>query len=224
MKPKQGLQKLTKSDAELDKIFQLEQINTKDIEHLNKPEWERLMELSNQRIQKLSGAELDQFYTKIEPLLAESSKNQIWESNHIKITWAISNLIRDFGRMPTKTEISIKAELSRQTIHKHMSEHLKHPQYMEQMEQFRFMASSVLAKVYEFAVSGDTGAAKLYLNATGFLNNGQSPNNTLIKNQNNYIQINGMVLSQEVIKNLNPDQLASIESILKKVVPKSTPE
>jgi hypothetical protein len=33
-----------------------------------------------------------------------------------------------------------------------------------------------------------------------------------------------MVLSQEVIKKLNPDHLTAIESILKKVVPKSTPE
>jgi len=37
----------------------------------------------------------------------------------------------------------------------------------------------------------------------------------LIKNQNNYIQINGTVLSQETIKHLNPEQLNSIESILK---------
>ncbi|MEJ7737431.1 MAG: hypothetical protein WKF97_08395 [Chitinophagaceae bacterium] len=44
---------------------------------------------------------------------------------------------------------------------------------------------------------------------------GQSSSNTLIQNQNNYIQINGTVLSQENIEQLTPDQLNVIESILK---------
>jgi NADH-quinone oxidoreductase subunit B len=72
-----------------------------------------------------------------------------------------------------------------------------------------------LAKVFQFAVNGDTGAAKLYFNVMGVMNNGQSPNSTLIQNQNNFIQINGTVLSQETIKNLNPEQLNTIEGILK---------
>ena len=72
-----------------------------------------------------------------------------------------------------------------------------------------------MAKVFQFAVNGDTGAAKLYFNVMGVMNNGQSPNSTLIQNQNNFIQINGTVLSQETIKNLNPEQLNTIEGILK---------
>jgi hypothetical protein len=81
------------------------------------------------------------------------------------------------------------------------------------------MTLKVLAKVFQFAVNGDTGAAKLYFNVMGCLNNGQSTNGTLIQNQNNYIQINGTVLSQETIKNLNPEQLYTIESIWKTVLP-----
>ena len=46
-----------------------------------------------------------------------------------------------------------------------------------------------------------------------------TPNSTLIQNQNNYIQINGTVLSQEVVKNLNPEQLKAIEGIIKTVLP-----
>jgi hypothetical protein len=51
------------------------------------------------------------------------------------------------------------------------------------------------------------------------MNNGQHSNNTLIQNQNNYIQINGTVLSQETIKHLNPEQLNTIETILKTALP-----
>lgn len=93
--------------------------------------------------------------------------------------------------------------------------------YLGQIEQFRFMTLKVLAKVFQFAVNGDTGAAKLYLNVMGFMNNEQTPNNTLIKTQNNYIQINETVLSQETVKNLTHDQLITIESILKKALDKS---
>lgn len=51
------------------------------------------------------------------------------------------------------------------------------------------------------------------------MNNGKTSNNTLIQNQNNLIQIYGTVVSQETIKNLNPDQLNRIESILKTALP-----
>lgn len=61
--------------------------------------------------------------------------------------------------------------------------------------------------------AGDIGAAKLYFNVMGHLQ--PTPSNTLIQYQNNYIQINVTMLSQESIKSLNPEQLNSIECILK---------
>ena len=44
-----------------------------------------------------------------------------------------------------------------------------------------------------------------------------------MQNQNNYIQINGTVLSQEAIKQLNPEQLNTIETIMKTTLPQSEP-
>jgi len=64
-------------------------------------------------------------------------------------------------------------------------------------------------------------AAKLYFNIIGGINRGQIQNNTLIQNQNNYIQINGMIFSQEIIQQLNPEQLNAIETILKAALPES---
>ena len=168
---------------------------------------------------RIKGEERDNFYEKIEPITNYAFKNQLWEVNHNNITYAISSLMQEYGRMPSKAEIATKTELSRQTVHNHLKEYNNHPLYLQQIEQFRFMTSKVLAKVFQFAVNGDTGAAKLYFNLMGFMNNGQAPINTLIENQNNYIQINGTVLSQETIKNLNPDKLNTIESILKTALP-----
>ena len=80
------------------------------------------------------------------------------------------------------------------------------------------MTAKVLAKVCQFALLGNTGAAN-YISIIGCLNNGQTTNNTLIQNQNNFIQINNTILSQETIKNLSADQLQNIESIIKASLP-----
>lgn len=219
MKKEKGLQKFTETEAKINKVLSLEKITYIDLEKLNDLEKDRLNEIFTEKLNKLKGTERDKFYKKIESITPDSTKNQLWESNHNQITWAISNLMQEYGRMPTKTEIATKTELSRQTIYKHINEYTNHPQYLGQIEQFRFMTSKVLAKVFQFAVNGDIGAAKLYFNVMGFMNKEQAPNNTLIQNQNNYIQINGTVLNQETIKHLNPEQLNTIETILKTVLP-----
>lgn len=212
MKPKKSLQKLT--ETKINKVLSLAQITPKDLEQLSEAESDRLMEILTEKYSKLKGTERDEFYKKVEPITGETTKNQLWESNHTQITWAISTLMNENGRMPSKTEIATKTELSRQTVHKHLKEYTNHPQYLEQIEQFRFMTSKVLARVFQFAVNGDTAAAKLYFNVMGFMNKGQTPNNTLIQNQNNYIQINGIVFRQEEIGKLYPEQLKKIEEIL----------
>ncbi len=80
------------------------------------------------------------------------------------------------------------------------------------------MTACILARLYDFAFQGDVKAAKLFLDATGNLNHSSNP--MFIQNQNNYIQINGIVLSQESIKLLSPEQLTQIENIVKTVLPR----
>jgi len=219
MKPKKSLQKFTESEEKINRVLSLEQITPKDLEHLNEAESSSLMEILTEKFNALKGSERGKFFKKIEPIASDTTKNQLWESNHIQITWAISALMQEYGRMPTKIEIASKTELSRQTIHKHLKEYTNHPQYLGQIEQFRFMTSKVLAKVFQFALDGDIGAAKLYFNVVGFMQSAGTPNSTSIPNQNNYIQINGTVLSQDAIKQLNPEQLSAIETIFKTALP-----
>jgi len=214
MSAKKSLQKLTETEVKINNILSLKQITENDLEPLSEAEKDLLMGLITKRFNELKGSEQDSFYRKIEPITSEVTKNQLWERNHIEITCAISVLMQEYGRMPTVTEIGTKTELSRQTIHKHLKEYTNHPQFIEQMEQYKFMSSKVLAKVFKYAVNGDMRAAKLYLSAMGMYNE-PAPKNTLIQNQNNYIQINGTVLSQEAIQRLSDEQLNTIEAILK---------
>jgi len=167
------------------------------------------------------------FTVRSAPLRAKTQRTKFgkiiifWENNHIQIGWAISSLMLEQHCMPTVTEIAIKAELSRQTIHKHLKEYANHPRYLEQLQQFKFMIPKVLSRVFHYAVNGDVGAAKLYFNVMGMLNNGKPSNGFIQNQQNNFIQINSMTISQETIKHLNPSQLNTIESILKTVLPQS---
>lgn len=215
-KKSKGLQKLTINQTKINKVLALNQITPDELNELTDPEKDRLMEILTEQFNQLKGTERDRFYNKIETITSETTKNQLWESNHNQITWAISTLMKEYGRMPTKSEIAIKSELSRQTIHKHLKDYKSHPLFMGELEQFRFMTSKVLAKVFHFAVNGDIGAAKLYFNVMGYLNNG-SPKNSFIQSQNNFIQINQTIVSQETIKQLAPDQLLKIEQLLKEL-------
>lgn len=122
--------------------------------------------------------------------------------------------MNEYGSMPSKNQIAAKTELSRQTVHKHLKEYTSDPRFLEQIEQFRFMTSKVLAKVYQFAINGDMRAAKLYFEVVGNL----SANPTVVNTQNNYIQINEFKLTQESIKQLKPEQLQRVEDLLKQMV------
>lgn len=209
-----SLQKLTESEIKMNRILALDRVLFSDLKGLTKEEFKELSQILTEKLNDLKGQERDLFYDKIEPIIDDGVKNQLWENNHIQIGWAISSLIQEYGAMPNKTVIANKTNLSRQTIHKHLKEYKNHPEYIGKIEQFRFMMTKVLAIVFKLALSGDMGAAKLYFNVVGNLNE-QGPQSISIKNQNNFIQINEMVLTQDAIKHLNPDQLKQIEGVLR---------
>ncbi|MBI2721964.1 MAG: hypothetical protein HYX39_07300 [Bacteroidetes bacterium] len=229
MKPKnKSLQKFTDIQVKFNSLMALNKILPKDLEILNKDETRQFYSLLTEKAQALKGIESEKFWNKVDAVINQTTKNQLWEINHTNITCAIATLIQEYGRMPVATEIATTTNLSRQTVHKHLKEYSNHPLFLEQMAVTQFMTSKVLAKVFHFAVNGDMQAAKLYLNAMGVFNQtqsnkgltvvaefGSSQNNTLIQKQNNFIQINNTVLSEDIINQLNPDQLKQIEEIVK---------
>lgn len=222
MKANKGLQKFTETEKRIEALMSKTKVTQKDMKEILKdtdmPSFE--VYLSN-LLNTLKGNELDNFLNKVDDIINIDTRNQLWEANHYWITNSISKHIEEYGKMPTKNEIAKDTGLSRQTVHKHLRKFNEHPMYAEQIQQFKFTADRVLAKVIKMAVAGqgNVKAARLYFEVMGLLNNGQSSGNTLIKNQNNYIQINGTVLSQETIKQLNDDQLNTLEDILKTILP-----
>lgn len=213
-----GLQRFTNFEQKKKHLWSLKQITYKDLDILTTNERSEYLKEVNEKLTNAKGFERDFLLKQFEPVFDTETKNQCWEYNHSSITIAIATLMQEYGRMPSKVELAERTKLSRPTIDKHLKEYTNNPLYIQEVEQFKFMTSNVLAKVFHFAVNGDVRACKLYLEFMGNTN-GQPSNNTLIQNQNNYIQINGRVLSQETIKHLNPEQLNTIETILKTALP-----
>jgi hypothetical protein len=140
-------------------------------------------------------------------------KRERWYANEALINVFISNSLAKSRIMPSITDIGLGTGLSRVTIQKHLKERRSDEHHNEQTEMLKGMTHSVLAHLYRIGVEDRNVKA---LNS--FLNHfspARSSQPTQSNTQNNYIQINGMILSQENIKQLNPEQLQTIEGILK---------
>jgi biotin operon repressor len=209
--------KLTGSEKKIIALLELKKITLSDLDNFDTGERQYLAVVCTKMLQNLKGKERDDFLYKIESIMPASNKQQIWEYNHRAITDAISKLTELHGSMPTKNHIAEETGLSRQTISKHLKEYQTHPGYTEQMEQYKMMAPKLMAKVFQYAAKGDIRAARLYLETVGATHKQQS--NTVVKSQNNYIQINNTILSQENLKRLSAEQLNQIEHIVATVLP-----
>jgi len=212
MKTETAIKRFTALKVKVDNLFALQKITPEDIEGFTKPERDYIAANATEKLQQLKGQERDNFISKIELVVPVNTKNQMWEYNHFVISGAISKFMREYGIMPDQSTIAEETGLSRQTVAKHLKEYKTHPAYAAQLEQFKFMAPKIMAKVFKFAVNGDVKAARLYFEMVGAINK-QQPD-MVVNKQNNYIQINNTILSQENLSHLSAEQLNQIESII----------
>ncbi|MEC5173907.1 hypothetical protein [Chryseobacterium nepalense] len=224
-KDKKDLQKFTEIQNKISSVFALKKIMLKDLSAFTDEELKEFYNVLIEQLQTLKGDEKEVFCNKIQEILLPRTKNELWEYNHNVIIQGISSFISEYGRMPSKTQLSHRTQLSRQTIYKHLKDYKNSAYYAELQQQFNIMQSQVMATVLRHAVNGDMRAAKLYLESIGALRNSAQSNsgnninnNTLIQNQNNYIEIGGTILNQQLIQNLNPEQINMIEGILKTII------
>jgi hypothetical protein len=196
-------------------LLSLRKITQGDISDLSPLELDCLAKTATNKLRQLTGEERDDFLDKIELIVPETTKSNIWEANQLAITNAISSFMTEHGIMPTIGAIADEAGLSRQTVAKHLKEYKTRPEFIAEVEQLRFMAPKLVASLYKSAAKGDTRAARLYLETVGAVNR-QQPG-TLINQQNNYIQINNTILSQENLGKLSAEQLDQIERIVRGV-------
>jgi hypothetical protein len=194
-------------------LLSQQKITLHDVDNLTPPERGQLQQTINKTLAEVKGADRDIFLNKIDALLPPDTKNDVWEHNHTVISATISNFMQKHGIMPTKQAVAEETGFSRQTVAKHFKEYNAHPEFMAQAEQFKFMSHNVLANVFKYASNGDMRAARLYFEMVGALN--KQPAGTVVNAQNNYIQINNTILSQENLKQLTAEQLNQIENIVK---------
>lgn len=207
---KKSLQKLSESRRKVDELLEKKRITKEDMKSLNDNEKELLQEVTNEKLGELKFDQLDELIDKIYDIINTDSRNSLWENNHAQIIREISNFIDNIGRMPTMFELSAKTGLSRQTLGKHLKEYRNHPQYIEHLEQFRFMSQKVLSKMFQLAMNGNVGAGRLYLEMVG---GGEYGPNWDIRTKN-FIQIRNMILTQEFITTLDPSDQNKIEEVL----------
>lgn len=207
-----SLQKVTELQKKIEALFKLEKISREDLDGLNKEEWSYFSRTTTEKINNTEGEELDSLLEKVDPILSQHTKNELWENNHRKIIQAISTFIDEYGRMPLNMELVKPVGLSRQTIHKHLKEYKENCLYSDYIGQFEFMTPKLVAKMYQFAIRGDVKAGRLYFEMIGALGKGK------VKNQTNYIQINNIQISEEKLKTLTEDQLKKVEDVLVEVL------
>ena len=202
---------LQQSNKKIDSLLAQQKITLEDIEDLTQTERRRLGYKATKILANLKDEERDRFLEKIEQIMPGNGQNDIWEYNHAVISAAISNYMGQYGVMPDKSTVAQQTGLSRQTVAKHLIEYKQHPEFIAETEQFKFMSNQILANVFKYANNGDVRAARLYFEMVGTLN---KPSAGTVLSQNNYIQINNTILSQENLKQLSAEQLTLIENIV----------
>ncbi|QKJ30236.1 hypothetical protein HQ865_10825 [Mucilaginibacter mali] len=208
-----ALTDLAVADNKIRRLLAQKKITVKDVENLTKLEHQYLGELATHTLNRLTGKERDDYLDKIDLIMNADTKNSLWEHNHTVITAAIANLMRQYGTMPTKSNIAEATGLTRQTIARHIKQYQAHPGFAEEMDRFKLLSQDVLAKVFKYASNGDMRAARLYFEMVGAIS--KRPAGAVVNQQHNYIQINNTILSQENLDRLSAEQLAQIEQIVR---------
>lgn len=204
--------KIPGHDPEFDALLKLKKIKLHHLKKLSSAKQLAFRKLLTNMLAATRGEERDAFLLKIGALV---EPDKIWEYNHTRIAGAITVYIRQFSTMPTRVFLAERTGLSHETINKHLRDFDKAPAFKAMQDMQLLMADKILMKLLQAALAGDVRAAKLYLNT---VNRRYKPANreVVISNQNNYVQVNGLVLNDEILSQLKPAQVKQIEAVVKK--------
>ena len=188
------------------KVWTLEKIKAKGEEFI-----ELIRQVFQIAIENLVLEDKDKFIEKTDTLLSPDLKRAIWDRNHNTILSAISNLTAERNRFPTRTELSFDTKLTRVTINRHLKEYFESAEHKEKQEEFILMRERVLATAFKYASShGDMRAAKVFLDATA----NQQPAMKIENQQNNFVQINNVTITEDQINKLPEDKRKQMKEIL----------
>jgi hypothetical protein len=218
IKVKKGLQKFTKSelaqklpeDVEnlLAAIIGSEKLSVEDIWELTEDQKKKIQAVLTAGFLTLKDEDREQFFDNTEPILSTKSRNEIWERNHYCILNVISWQTIQQRQIPSVKDIADETGLSRVTVIKHLKQYYESETFKEKENAFKFLREKLLTKIYSYAYDGNMRAAKIFMDATG-----DRPSLMVHNQENNYIQVNGIMITEEHVKSLPVDKLEKIREI-----------
>jgi hypothetical protein len=144
----------------------------------------------------------------------EDERDRVWEKNHKKITECIRDALRVKKGMPSISYIVQGTGLNRKTVRKHVQEFSTTHAFKEHSGKYKLMVGEIMDTLCSLALSNNIKAARLYMELMGMLKTSQVVNHNFINKQTNYVQVNGIEITEEIIKALSPEELKQIEHIL----------
>ena len=175
-------------------LMQLEKITKPDLEVLTPDEKELFSVFLTERLNGKKGTDLDIHIAKVEAIVTDDTNEDIHHSNRSKINNAIASSFKKNGRMPGNAEIARVAGLSRNTVQKHMKQFDSTDDFIALVKEYQYAKTNIVQSVIKAAVNGDMRAAKLYLGTVDKLPT-QLNNTTIINQQNNFIQMDGVTVN-----------------------------
>jgi DNA-binding transcriptional ArsR family regulator len=143
----------------------------------------------------------------------EETRKRTWEHNHFVILQHTGVLMMENGRMPNHTELAERSGLTRQTIARHLREYSSEPLYEAELEQLRSLAPEIMNRVaIRAAVNKDLKAAKLFYKV---LTEICPPSASNLGKKNDYLVLNEIIITKELMKTLSEEQEQKIYEVLK---------
>lgn len=152
----------------------------------------------------------DRFINRIENVLTEPTKDNIWEAEHVTIENTIHRLTHENNRFPTRSEMSQHSGLSQSTVEKHIVEYFESSYYKKRKHDFIILRERLLSRCYKYAMNGDFKAARLFLEASA----NKKVDTVVNSHQSNFLQINNVIITQEQINKLPEDKRGQMREIL----------
>lgn len=136
-------------------------------------------------------------------------RRQDWEINHFRIKVFIRNHLLEKRGMPSVTTISSDLNISRVTVYEHLNEGISGEFYAEKMKEMEYMTLDILQLLYLKLIEGNVMAGKIWLDYMSRMQ--QSTSN--IREQNNYLQVNNMIVDHSTMAQLPEDDRRRIGDI-----------
>jgi len=207
-----------KEEETIQGLLQGQKINREAFfEVMNASEREEIMKAVEAGLNTLGMQDRDRLIEQTSHLYHSDTLENVYDLERMKIVATMANVALDKRRFATITELSQLTGFSRKRINavlKRISEtDLKLPAN-------HAMREAMLAKIFTYGLSGNVKAARLFMELT---DPNPTVNRTLrIQNQNNLVQMNGIVITEDQMKALPRELTIKLQEVITAINPATT--